>query len=242
MKRAQSDYFSSLFKSNSRTKELWYSKQKIVNQSSSSLPDSSSKDLADQFFSYFVDKIKTLRSKLPLIDLDPLFLPDKSPPSFSSFKLVSVDKNKQLILSSPKSTCLLDPVLSHLLPHCIDPIAPINTHIVNLSLISGVFVVKPLFKKPCLDPNDLKNYLSILNLSFLSKLIECAIVAYISSRFSSHNLMSELQSAYIVNFIPLKMLSSMPRMIFSHHLMLIILLPLCSLICRLLLILLITVS
>ena len=108
-----------------------------------------------------MDKIKTLHSKLPLIDLNPLSLPDKSPPTFSSFKLVSVDEIKQLILSSPKSTCLLDPVPSNLLPHYIDSTAPIITRIVNLSLSSGVFskqlksaLVKPLLKKSNLDPND----------------------------------------------------------------------------------------
>ena len=111
----------------------------MLNRSSSSLPNSSSKHSADQFCTYFVDKIKTLRLKLPLIDLNPLSLPDKSPPIFSSFKLVSVDEIKQLILSS-KSTCLLDPVSSNLLSHCIDFIAPIITRIVNLSLSSGVFL------------------------------------------------------------------------------------------------------
>ena len=45
----------------------------------------------------------------------------------------------KLTLSSPKSTRLLDPVPSHLLPHCFDSIAPIITRIVNLSLSSGVF-------------------------------------------------------------------------------------------------------
>ena len=119
------------------------------------------------------------------------------------FKLVSVDEIKQLILSSPKSTCLLDPVPSNLLPHCIDSIAPIITRIVNLSLSSGVFskqlksaLVKPLLKKSNLDPNDLKNYRPISNLSFLSKLIERVIAARLSSHLSSHNLMSKLQSAY----------------------------------------------
>ena len=148
-------------------------------------------------------KIKTLRSKLPLIDLNPLSLPDKSPPIFSSFKLVSVDEIKQLILSSPKSTCLLDSVPSNLLPHCVDSIAPIITRIVNLSLSSGVFskqlksaLVKPLFKKSNLDPNDLKNYRPISNMSFLSKLRERVIAARLSSHLSSHNLMSKLQSTY----------------------------------------------
>ena len=76
---------------------------------------------------------------------------------------MSVDKIKQLILSSPKSISLLDPVSSHLLPHCIDAIAPIITRIVNLLLNYGVFpkhfnsaLVKPILKKSNLDPNDLK--------------------------------------------------------------------------------------
>ena len=203
MKKAQSDYFSSLFKSNSSTKELWHSTDKILNCSSSSLFDSPPKHSADQFCSYFVDKIKILRLKLQLIDLNPLSLPDKLPPLFSSFKLVLVDEIKQLILSLPKSTCLLDPVLSHLLPHCFDSIAPIITQIVNLSLSSGIFpkhfkfaFVKPPLKKFNLDPNDLKKYRPISNLSFLSKLIKHVIAARLSSHLASHNLMSKLQLAH----------------------------------------------
>ena len=147
-------------------------------------------------------KLKLL-SKLPLIDLNPLSLPDKLPPIFSLFKLVSVDEIKQLILSSPKSTFLLDPVPSNLLPQCIDSIAPVITRRVNLSISSGVFskqlksvLVKPLLKKSNLDPNDLKNYRPISNLSFLSKLIERVIAARLFSHLSSNNLMSKLQAAY----------------------------------------------
>ena len=39
VKKAQSDYFSFLFKSNSNTKELWHSINKLLNRSSSSLPN-----------------------------------------------------------------------------------------------------------------------------------------------------------------------------------------------------------
>ena len=53
VKKTQSDYFSSLFKSNSSTKELWHSIGKILNRSSSSLLDSPPKNSADQFFSCF---------------------------------------------------------------------------------------------------------------------------------------------------------------------------------------------
>ena len=53
------------------------------------------------------------------------------------------------------STFSSDPLPSNLLPLCIDIIFPVITHIINLSLSSGIFpkefkysVVKPLLKKP----------------------------------------------------------------------------------------------
>ena len=90
MKKSSIRLFFVLYKSNPSTKELWHFIDKILNRSSLPLPDSLLKHSADQFCSYFADKIKTLRSKLPLTDLNSSFLPDKLPPLFSSFKLVSV--------------------------------------------------------------------------------------------------------------------------------------------------------
>ena len=58
---------------------------------------------------------------------------------FSSFKAASFDEIKQLLLSSPKSTCQSDPIPSNLLPHCIESIVHIVIHIVNLSLNTGTF-------------------------------------------------------------------------------------------------------
>ena len=106
-------------------------------------------------------------------------------------------------MSSPKSTCLSDPVPSKLLPYCVDVIVPVVTHIVNLSISTGIFpndltsaFVKPLLKKPTLDSNDIKNYRPISNLSFLSKLIERVIANRLQSHLSSNGLLSEYQSAY----------------------------------------------
>ena len=56
-------------------------------------------------------------------------------------------------------------------------------------------LVKPLLKKSYLDPNNLKNYRPISNLSFLSKLIQRVIAARFSSNLLSHNPMSKLQLA-----------------------------------------------
>ena len=127
-------YFSSLFKSNLNTKELWHSINKLLNRSSSSLPYSPPKYSANQFCSYFFNKIKTLCSKLSFNDLKSLFLPNKSPSIFSSFKLVSVDKIKQLMFFSPRYACLIDTVPSHLLVHCINFFVLIIPRIVNLPL------------------------------------------------------------------------------------------------------------
>ena len=121
---------------------------------------------------------------------------------FFSFEPVTTADIRNLILSSSKSTCLSDPVPSKLLPYCIDVIVPVVSRIINLSLSTSVFsndlksaFVKPL-KKTTLDSNDIKNYRSISNLSFLSKLIERVIANQLQLHLSSNGLMSEYQSAY----------------------------------------------
>ena len=52
-------------------------------------------------------------------------------------------------------------------------------NLINASLTSGyvpqsikLAVIKPILKKPNLDPNDLSNYRPISNLPFLSKILE----------------------------------------------------------------------
>ena len=147
-------------------------------------------------------KIK-LCLNLPLINVNPHSVPDKFSPTFSSFKPAFFDEIKKLVSSSPKSTCQSDPIPSNLLSHCFGNIGPILTCIVNLSLNTGSFpnevksaFVKPLLKKSNLDSNDLKNHRPILNLSFLSKLTELIIADHLLFHLSSHNLMSNFQSAY----------------------------------------------
>ena len=149
---------------------LWRSINQVFHRPSSSSLNPPFTLSVDQFSSFFVNKIKALRSKLPLVDLNPFTIPDRPPPSFSLIQPASVVEIKRLILLSPKSTCSSDSLPSNLLPLCIDVIAPVITHIVNLSFSSGIFlkefkstVVNPLLKKPTLDSADLKNYHPISN-------------------------------------------------------------------------------
>ena len=90
------------------------------------------------------------------------------------------------------------------MPHSIDVIAFLITRIVNLSLSFGIFskefkstlVKHALLKKPILDFANLKNNRPILDLSFLSKLVERIIANRLLKYLSSHDLLAKFQSAY----------------------------------------------
>ena len=108
-----------------------------------------------------------------------------------------------MILQSTPKSCELDPILTKLLFQHIDHFLPVITNIMNESLCSGTFpaefktaIVKPLLKKSNLDPNCLKNYRPVSNLSFLSKLLERLVLQQLFSHLTSHNLLSAHQSAY----------------------------------------------
>ena len=75
--------------------------------------------------------------------------------------------------------------------------------IINDSLTSGIFpssyksaIVTPLLKKHSLDPNDLTNYRLVSNLSFISQLLEKAVVSQLMPHLNRYNFFSSFQSAY----------------------------------------------
>ena len=77
------------------------------------------------------------------------------------------------------------------------------TIIINNSLSTGSFptifkqaLVTPLLKKPSLDPNILKNYRPISNLSFLSKITEKVVLKQLTDYLNCNNLFPKQQSAY----------------------------------------------
>ena len=74
---------------------------------------------------------------------------------------------------------------------------------INLCISTSVFpsscksaIVLPLIKKPCFDPQVLKSYMPVYNLSFLSKLIEKVISSRILTHIADNDLIDKFQSAY----------------------------------------------
>ena len=110
---------------------------------------------------------------------------------------------KDVIKNTTIKTCTLDPLPASLLSSVIDDLLPYITSIVNESLTSGYFptalktaIVRPLLKKPSLDPENLKNYRPVSNLSFLSKIIEKIALLQLQDHLGRNNLLYPLQSAY----------------------------------------------
>ena len=81
------------------------------------------------------------------------------------------------------------------------------TDIINLSLSTGAFpsslkhgIITPLLKKkPILDRYVLSNFRPVSNLSFLSKLIERAVLMLLIEHLSKFSLLPVHQSAYRAN-------------------------------------------
>jgi len=107
-----------------------------------------------------------------------------------------------MLAMSPK-TCELDCIPTKLLYDSMDIVLPNLTTIINNILISGIVpnclkkaLVRPLLKKPSLDPNILKNFRPVSNIPFLSKLLEKIVLTQLLTHLEFNNLFPAFQSAY----------------------------------------------
>uniref|UniRef100_A0A674PCY9 Reverse transcriptase domain-containing protein n=1 Tax=Takifugu rubripes TaxID=31033 RepID=A0A674PCY9_TAKRU len=100
-------------------------------------------------------------------------------------------------------TCLLDPIPTHLLKDVLPLIGSSILDQINGSLVSGyvprsykVAVIKPLLKKPSLDPDVLANYRPISNLPFISKVLEKVVVTQLLEHLQRNSLFEMFQSGF----------------------------------------------
>ncbi len=109
----------------------------------------------NDFATFFTDKTKTISSQFSP-SLTQNLQPTRSTaqtPIFSFCPLTEAEVSK-LLLSSHPTTCPLDPIPSHLLQAISPTLSPALTHIINTSLLTGIFPtafkqarVTPLLKK-----------------------------------------------------------------------------------------------
>ena len=206
---AKRDYFQSKVQ-NSTSKELYKVCNRLLNQEQQSVLPSHecTKELADKFVKYFIDKIAEIRKNLVKSPVEtPSHLqhinPEFTGVSFEQFQCVTEEDVRKIIHSSPTKSCALDPIPTWLLKQCEDQLLPVLTLIINTSLSTADFsdelkkaFVTPLIKKAILDCEILKNYRPVSNLSFLSKLIERIVCVQLIDHLKHNNLYEVFQSAY----------------------------------------------
>ena len=110
-----------------------------------------------------------------------------------------------LINRLPNKSCDIYPIPATCLKQCVDQLTPVITEIINLSLICGLFpellrhaLVRPLLKKPNLDPEILQNYRPVSNFSLISKFIEKPVCDQLKEYIFDNNLYSTCKSAYML--------------------------------------------
>ena len=203
-------FYSAKIVEGSSSRELFSVCNQLLGKTKSSLLPTiySAAELPTRFLQFFESKIHSIRESL---DNQSPSSPPVTERSFhgdplSTFHIVSEEAVRKVILNASHTTCELDPIPTPLLIECLDILLPTITSVVNDSLVSGSFpaifksaLVKPLLKKPSLDPNDLKNFRPVSNLTFLSKVIERIVLNQLLEHLFSHNLLHPLQSAYRSN-------------------------------------------
>ncbi len=111
-----------------------------------------------------------------------------------------------------------------MLPEVIDPLLAIINSSLSLGYVPKNFklaVIKPLIKKPQLDPEDLANYRPISNLPFLSKILEKVVSSQLYS-FLEKMISVRISSQDLDRIIVLRLLSLELLMICFYHLIVVV--------------------
>jgi len=196
-------YHSRLNDSKSQKETFQIGNSLLFGKTNKILPSyNSAEALAERFVNYFSDKIKNIRDGLPGGTVHkPANHNTRS--LLCDFKPASEAEISKLIRKCAPKSCDLDPIPTWLLKLCLNELLPGITHIVNLSLSTSTVapdmklaLVTPLIKKALLDPEILKNFRPVSNLSFISKLIERVVAKRFSDHLASNGLNEIYQSAY----------------------------------------------
>ncbi len=153
---------------------------------------------------FFTEKTKAISSQFspPLTQNLQSTRSTAQTPIFSFCPITEAEVSK-LLLSSHPTTCPLDPIPSHLLQTISPTLLPALTHIINTSLLTGIFPtafkqarVTPLLKKPTLNTSLLENYRPVSLLPFIAKTLKRVVFNQVSLFLSQNNKLDAKQSGF----------------------------------------------
>lgn len=210
---AKVSYYNGIIQKNLNDKrKLWCCMNSLLGVvNMSSLPTyNSASEMASEFNKFFLDKISTIRETIDSNNFNneysvvyQNYIPVVVPGVFSEFHSLSEHEFRICFESVNKTCCALDPINIRNISFAYNSIFPLLRNIVNKCLTEGIFpssekraVVKPLLKKVGLDEEVLNNYRPVSNPSFLSKIIEKAMLMQLLPFFQTINVIPKFQSAY----------------------------------------------
>ena len=205
MSKAKSAHYSKIIAEHSGDhRSLWQAFNKILHRCPKMyLPDHSSITALANTFSFFLNKISIIRSSFPSGSCSNVLTPPNTSEVLHNLSHVTDAEVRRLVLSAPCKSSDLDPLPTGLLKDCIDVLVTPIVSIVNSSLSKVCLpthfksaLVSPLLKNPTLNRDDMKNYRSVSNLSFLSTILEKVVASRLNSHINSSHASNDYQSAY----------------------------------------------
>ena len=211
LRKARTAYYSSLIEDNKNNPRFLFSAVARLTKSHNSVEPCIPAALSSEdFMSFFSSKIIRIREEInqahPAVAVG---VSSASVTSFGSdltldcFAPVDLPELTSVVTRAKSSTCLLDPIPTPLLKNVFSLIGTTILDQINLSLKLGyvpqvfkVAVIKPLLKKPSLDPDVLANYRPISNLPFISKILEKVVASQLCDHLYRNDLFEVFQSGF----------------------------------------------
>ncbi len=206
LKAARTEHIRKLIDNNQNNPRFLFSTvARLTNNQTSPDLNIPSQFNSNDFMNFFTDKIDNIRNTITNVDstassTSASFITPKE--KLQCFTTIGQEELNKLITASKPTTCLLDPVPTKLLkelPVAEEPLLNIINSSLSLGHVPKPFklaVIKPLIKKPQLDPSELANYRPISNLQFMSKILEKVVSAQLCSFLQKNDLCEEFQSGF----------------------------------------------
>ena len=160
--------------------------------------------VANRFAHHFVDELSLIRSQMQSTLAGGDNTQASIAPSFlQAFQPATLSDVMTLINSGKSKSSKIDPLPIALLKANTAALAPFFLNLTNMSYTSCTVparlkhaVVTPLLKRPGLSKDNYSNYRPILNLPYVSKLLERHVSAQLRLHLQNNNIEDPFQSAY----------------------------------------------
>ncbi|KAL0163779.1 hypothetical protein M9458_039532, partial [Cirrhinus mrigala] len=202
VKEAKGQYLSNLINSNSHRPGILFSTiNSVINPVSVGINDVS-EHTCSAFKQYFLDKVLSVRQAITQVPA--AVIPSQAAQCvLENFETVTLMDLKRAVHELKATVCPLDAVPARIMKEAIDIVGPCLVSFINSCLSLGTVptalkhaIVRPLLKKPNLDPSILSNFRPISHLPFLSKLMEKLVVSQLQSHLQLHAIADKFQSGF----------------------------------------------